>query len=173
MRMPIVWPWNAISRKFRSAFYPKSLVWNSIHDCHTTRNLCTDRTPFRFISRNRQGCPKNWLIGKRYARKSHRWHGPCRDMTRSALYLCFSKRLWERPMKKSTKRKMKVPPKEGKTFRLWWHNWLSTASIRAFPKRKRWNVLFSTITCAVKRCSSASWSRMYMKNKKGSERRAA
>lgn len=57
--MPIVWPLNAISRKSRSAFYPKSLVWNSTHGYHTTRNLCTDRIPFRFICRNRQGCPKN------------------------------------------------------------------------------------------------------------------
>ena len=67
MRMPIVWPGNAISRKFRSAFYPKSLVWNSIHGCEKGEAEMDEegKQTMRMLAKNMTFLMKSIELGKK------------------------------------------------------------------------------------------------------------
>lgn len=58
------------NHKFHSISYRKNLRWNNIHDYHTIQNSCTGRMPYRFICHSPWECPRNYLIGKPYIRKS-------------------------------------------------------------------------------------------------------
>ena len=160
---PIGWPWNVISPKSRSIYFPKSRLWSNIRDCLMIRILCIVRIPCNFISRSPQRCPKRRLSGRQCRQRSLRWLVPCRDMMQKMLFWCFLKLLFGKLIQILAKQASNYGKINGNH---WLYNWPKIVLLRDCLRKKSWNVPFFISICINKKCWSGRWLATYISNVK-------